>query len=626
MPQSNTYGTWNSPVSAEMLSGTMRLYDVQWSDDGETLLWVERRPSGGTLVAQRGRDAFYDLTDSRYSVSGRVGYGGGEFTTRGDTVYFISDGRVHRVALAGGQARAITPNFGGAASPAVSADGRWLAFVHTDEGRDVIALVDTEGQHWPQKLATGDDFVMQPVWHPDGTHLAYVAWNHPQMPWNGSELRLMTLTDITAGLPQMAHETTLAGDTETAVFQPIFSPNGKTLAYVSDADGYGHIYLHDLATDETRQLTSGAVEHMTPAWVQGMRTIAWSADSQRMYATRSEKAFYSLWRYDVNSGNGEQIDTFDDYTHLSQLSVSPQGQAAVMGSAAMIPPRVLSDTPDDTLRIWRRAAVESLDASQLADVQAITWAGHDGHDVHGLYYPPHHPDNTADGAAPLIVMPHSGPTSQQPAEYEDEAQFFATRGYGVLYVNYRGSTGYGKEYMNKHAGNWGVYDVQDCITGAQYLVDEGEADGDKLVIMGSSAGGFTVLQALVDKPGFFKAGIVSYGVSDQFALVRDTHKFEARYSEWLLGALPKAADIYRERSPLLHAERIADPLLVFQGGNDKVVPKSQADDLVKALRRSGTPHEYKIYEDEGHGFRQPETIKDFYQRVENFLLDYVIYA
>jgi dipeptidyl aminopeptidase/acylaminoacyl peptidase len=365
---------------------------------------------------------------------------------------------------------------------------------------------------------------------------------------------------------------------------------------------------------------------MIPAWIQGMRTIAWSADGQSVYAIRSKNAFYSMWRYDVSSGDGQPVAAFDAYTHIKQIAVSARGQTAAIGSAATIPPRVLSSTSDDTSRIWRRAAVEALDDSQLADVEAITWQGHDGEDVHGLYYAPHNPDYTADGAPPLIVRPHSGPTSQQSAEYDDEAQFFATRGYALLYVNYRGSTGYGKAYMNKHAGSWGVYDVQDCITGAQHLVNAGKADADKLVIMGSSAGGFTVLQALVEEPGFFKAGIVSYGVSDQFALAQDTHKFEERYSEWLLGSLPEAADIYRERSPLLHAERISDPLLVFQGGDDHVVPQSQSDDLVNALRRNGTPHEYRVYDDEGHGFRQPETIKDFYQRIEKFLLKYVIYA
>jgi dipeptidyl aminopeptidase/acylaminoacyl peptidase len=212
------------------------------------------------------------------------------------------------------------------------------------------------------------------------------------------------------------------------------------------------------------------------------------------------------------------------------------------------------------------------------------------------------------------------------ASFDMEVQFFASRGYAVLQVNHRGSTGYGKAYMDKHNGKWGVYDVQDSITGAQQLVDKGLANPDKLVIMGGSAGGYTVLQALVDKPGFFKAGVCSYGVANQFTLAMDTHKFEERYSEWLLGALPDAAELYRDRSPIYHAKNITDAMIVFQGDKDVVVPKNQSDMIVAALRRNGTPYEYHVFEGEGHGFRKPETKIDFYNKTLKFLLQHVIYS
>ncbi len=225
-----------------------------------------------------------------------------------------------------------------------------------------------------------------------------------------------------------------------------------------------------------------------------------------------------------------------------------------------------------------------------------------------------------------MVLVHGGPTGQRGASFDAQAQFFASRGWGVLQVNYRGSAGYGREYREQLRGNWGIHDVRDAVSGARHLVAEKMADVHKLVIMGGSAGGFTVLKALEDYPGFFKAGVCLYGVANQFTLVADTHKFEERYSDSLLGPLPEAAEIYRERSPLFFADKIEDPVAVFQGEEDKVVPRSQSDEIVDALRRNGVPHEYHLYPGEGHGFRQAETIEKFYQAVEKFLTQYVIYA
>ncbi|MBZ0278212.1 MAG: prolyl oligopeptidase family serine peptidase, partial [Anaerolineae bacterium] len=230
------------------------------------------------------------------------------------------------------------------------------------------------------------------------------------------------------------------------------------------------------------------------------------------------------------------------------------------------------------------------------------------------------------GAPPLVVQVHGGPTGQSKAGYSPLAQFFATRGYAVLMVNYRGSTGYGKAYMNKLRGSWGTYDVEDCASGASYLAQEGSADPSRFVIMGGSAGGFTVLQSLVDKPGFYKAGICAFGVSNQFALATDTHKFEERYLDSILGPLPEAAVLYRERSPIFHASKIVDPIAVFQGEEDQVVPRNQSDSIVESLRSRGVPHIYHVYPGEGHGWRRPETIEHFYNALLRFLAQQVLYA
>jgi dipeptidyl aminopeptidase/acylaminoacyl peptidase len=250
----------------------------------------------------------------------------------------------------------------------------------------------------------------------------------------------------------------------------------------------------------------------------------------------------------------------------------------------------------------------------------------DGGTVYGLYYPPHNPHFSGLGKPPLIVRVHGGPTSQARAAFNATAQFFATRGYAFLEVNHRGSTGYGRAYWEALKGKWGIYDVQDSICGARFLAEQGWVDETRRVIMGGSAGGFTVLQALVDFPGFFKAGICLYGVTNQFSLVAVTHKFEARYSDSLLGSLPEAAEVYRARSPLFHADKIQDPLILFQGEEDTAVPRAQSDAIVALLRQRGVPHEYHLYPGEGHGFLKTQTIEHLYTTADRFLRQYVIFA
>jgi dipeptidyl aminopeptidase/acylaminoacyl peptidase len=625
--QYKPFGTWDSPVTPHMLAGSIRLSDVQWDSDGQTLVWHERRATGGVLVSKMGNDALRDLTDTEYPVSGRVGYGGGNFTVAHGQVYFSSNGRLYKLPLAGGVPQAITPKFGGAAAPKVSPNGQWVAFIHTYEHDDVLALVDVDGKHWPQKIAAGDDFLMQPVWHPNSQQIAYVAWNHPNMPWNGTELRLLTFECDRRGIPFVASQTTLIGDKDTSIFQPEFSPDGRYISYISDATGWGQLYLYDTETNQHQQLTSGEVEHIFPAWIQGLYTYGWTSDGSAIYYICNDKGFFSVWMYDIEHQTSLRIHDLDEYTDFSYLAVAHgQEKIACIASSSLIAPRVVTYSAEEGVQIVRRSTTESLTSAHLSMAQAISWAGHDGEVAHGLYYAPHHAEYEGRGTPPLMVLVHGGPTSQRTATYDEDVQFFTSRGYAVLQVNHRGSTGYGKAYMNKHKNSWGIYDVQDSITGAQYLVDMGLADKERLIIMGGSAGGYTVLQALVDKPGFFKAGVSLFGVANQFGLVKDTHKFEERYSEWLLGELPDAAAVYRDRSPIFHAKKIRDALIVFQGEKDNVVPKNQSDAIVAALRRNGTPHEYHVYKGEGHGFRKPETRIDFYTKTAAFLLEHVIYA
>jgi len=646
------YGTWPSPISPKAMADTLRLNDVQWDTTSDTLVWHEGRGARGVLVAQTGTQAPRDLTAADFSVRALVGYGGGDFTVANGQVFCAGPGgRLYKQSLAAGNPRPITPGFGEAAAPRVSADGKWLLYVHSYEHNDCLALVETDGATWPRKFADGTDFLMQPAWHPGGEYAAFIAWDHPQMPWDGTELRLIELVYDRDGVPGVASIQTIAGDTETAISQPEFSPDGRYLAYISDATGWNQLYLYDLAHKTHKLLTESEADHGAPAWIQGVRVYGWTPEGKSILYVENNQGFMSLWEFDITSGKTNRVEGLEQYTDIDQIAVSPRtGQVAFIGSGIKTPTRMVSFAYEETLipttihlrsetptihvmtkepfveTIHRRSSNENVPPEQLSHAQAISWTGHDGETVYGLYYPPASDRCEGIGAPPLVVSVHGGPTSQVTAGYFPAAQFFATMGYAGLIVNYRGSTGYGKTYMNKLRGNWGIYDVEDSASGAAYLAAQGLADPSKFIIWGGSAGGFTVLQSLVDKPGFYKAGVCLYGVSNQFTLVSDTHKFEERYSDSLLGALPEAAEVYRARSPIFHADKILDPIIIFQGEDDKVVPKNQSDSIVASLRARGVPHEYHVYPGEGHGWRKPETIEHYYETVIRFLRQYVIYA
>ncbi len=619
------YGLWPSPIAAEDLAGATRLGDVQWDSSGETLVWLEGRSGRGVLVAlPAGELAPRDLTTT-LSVRGKVGYGGGEFAVAGGHAYFAADdGRLYRQPLAAGPAVPITPASGAAAAPAVSPDGRFVCYVHHEGDTDLLAVVDAGGRRWPQKLSEGADFYMQPRWSPDGTRVAWIEWDHPHMPWDATRLMVADV-GVEDGLPQV-REVRARVDAGTSVFQPAFSPDGKHLAYVDDPDGWWRLHLCELASGAARALSPAGVEAGLPAWVQGMRTHAFAPDGARLVYLQNERGIWSVWSHELESGESKRVDALGDYTHFAQPSLSPRGRLALTASSDATPPRVVRvDSAFKRAEIVRRSAGESVPAARLAASEPVTWPVGD-EEAHGLFFRPTHPDVQGKGKPPLVVLVHGGPTSQRNAAYEGQVQFLATRGYAVLNVNYRGSTGYGRAYREALKGNWGLYDVEDCVAAVSYLAERGEVDPGKCVVMGGSAGGLTVLQALVTHPGAFKAGVCLYGVANQFTLVLETHKFESRYSDSLLGPLPEASDVYRERSPLFGAERIRDPLIVFQGAKDEVVPPSQSEAIVAALKENGVPHEYHVYESEGHGFRHSETIADFYRKLEDFLKRHVLFA
>lgn len=627
MATKKPFGQWSSPISAQATATQLRLMNVGWAQDGETVVWVEGRGAQGVVVARRGSDAPRDISGD-VNVRGGVGYGGGELAVQGNTVFFAGkDGRLYRAHIDHGEPRPITPAYGSVASPTPSPDGRWVVFVHSEGGVDLLAAVDAHGKQWPWKIVLGADFYMQPSWSPDGQQLAWIAWDQPNMPWDGTRLESAPVKFDERGF-RLGDIEVVAGGSNVAVQQPEFSPDGRYLAYVSDEFEYNHLWLTDLQTGDALRLSKGDADIGGPAWIQGLRHYAWSQESRRLFAAHNERGVIRLARY-TTDGVESFVEAASDYTQIAQPTVSPKGDIAFIGSSSAVPSRVVTLLDGDTPRVEQRSDNERVPPAQLSKMRPVSWmirSEGEETEVFGNFYPPTNPAFEADGRPPAIVRIHGGPTSQRTAKYDAQAQFFATRGFGVLDVNYRGSTGYGRTYMEMLYGEWGVLDVEDSIGAARFLVDADLADPDKLVIMGGSAGGYTVLQALCDYPGAFAAGVCLYGIANLFTLSQSTHKFEASYNDTLIGALPEASEAFRERSPIFKAANIADPVAIYHGREDKAVPPDQAEAIVDSLSSRGVPHYFHMYENEGHGFRRPENLEHFYDSLMDFLTQYVIFG
>jgi dipeptidyl aminopeptidase/acylaminoacyl peptidase len=626
------YGLWQSKITPDLLATARRLSDFNFGA-AELVFWLEGRSDRSQIYYADWSqpDAARELSPN-VSCKAKLGYGGGDFTTCNNTVFFCerTSGRLFRQNSGDMNPVALTPRFGAIASPVVSPDGRFVAYVHQDEDDiDRIAVVDAEGKCWPQILESGADFYTQLRFSPDGQSFAFVSWCHPHMPWESSALFVGKLAYTEGGLPRLQQIRKVAGGPGRAVFQPEFSPDSKSLLYVSDESGFGHLYQQDLESGKLRALTSGEdYELGMPNWVQDMRTYALAEGGRTIVTAVNRQGFIQLHTIDWETRKMELVGELADYTEVNRVVASADGTRVLIGASAADKPSVVIglDLRSRQKRVFARSVDICFAAEDMAKPQAVTWRTDKLEACHGLLYQPASSRYTCStGKPPLIVLIHGGPTAQATAKFNLEIQYFTSRGYAVLAVNYRGSTGYGRAYMEKLNGQWGVADVDDAVFGLRHFADSGVIDGKRSVIMGGSAGGYTVLQTMVAEPEAFAAGISLYGIANQFALSKDTHKFEAHYNDSLLGPLPEAAAIYRERSPEFHAGKIRRPLAIFQGDQDKVVPKNQAEAIVKGLAKNGVPHIYHVYEGEGHGFRKAETIRHLYTAIESFIQDYVLF-
>jgi dipeptidyl aminopeptidase/acylaminoacyl peptidase len=619
------YGSWTSPITAERLArGSVGLGQIVL--DGGDIYWSELRPAeGGRQVIVRFRDgAAQDMTPAGFSARTRVHeYGGGAFTVADGVIYFSHDGdqRLYRQA-AGAAPAAITPEANRRyADIFVDRRRRRLLCVCEDHGAgaapvNTLVSIDLAAPHAIRTLAAGNDFYAAPRLSPDGARLAWLAWNHPDMPWDGCELWLANIG--ADGAPENPRR--IAGGRDESIFQPAFAPDG-TLYFVSDRSGWWN--LHRWRDGRVEALAPMAAEFGLPHWVFGMSTYAFASARQIACAFQSG----GRWHTAVLDTDRRRLDRIETpYTDVSSLAAR-EGRVVFIGAAPTLAPAVVQWEPArGTHEILRRSLPDAPEAAYVSAPQALEYPTADGATAHAFYYPPRNPGfmGPADAKPPLLVLSHGGPTAATSSALNLKIQFWTSRGFAVLDVNYRGSTGYGRDYRRRLEGRWGVADVEDCIAGARHLVARGLADEKRLAIRGGSAGGYTTLCALTFHR-VFRAGAVYYGVSDLETLATDTHKFEARYLDRLIGPYPARRDLYRERSPIHHIDRMSCPVIFFQGLDDKVVPPDQTEKMVAALRARGVPVAYVPFAGEAHGLRRAGNIRRtleaelyFYSRLFGF--------
>ncbi len=634
MANTTGYGSWLSPITSEsIVSSSIRLGAVQL--DGSDIYWSELRPkeNGRQLVVRYGPDdeigTASDITPAPFSVRTRVHeYGGGAYVVHRGTVFFsnFADQLLYRQD-AGAEPVAITPEVSPAAGlryadAVVDARRERLICVVEDhrqggEAVNAIATVPVEGGS-PRILVSGNDFYSSPRLSPDGTQLVWITWNHPQMPWDGTELWMAYVSDDGS----LSRPRKLTGNVKESVCQPQWSPGGS-LYFISDATGWWNLYRWE--GERAEPLFPMEAEFAGPQWNFGQSSYGFE-DNTTIICTYIYEGIRRLARFDTRARSMDEIEM--PYCGIGSLQVG-EG-VAVFLAASTNKPSALVRMNLDTLVMTelRKASNVSIDPGYLSEPEVISFPTTGGFNAYGIYYRPQNKDYEplVTERPPLLVKSHGGPTAAASAAFNPSIQYWTSRGIAVLDVNYGGSTGYGRAYRNRLQGAWGIVDIDDCVNGALYLVEKGKADEARLAIDGGSAGGYTTLGALTFRD-VFKAGASYYGVSDMSSLAAETHKFESRYLDSLVGPYPEKKSVYEERSPINAVDQLSCPIIFLQGSEDKIVPPNQAEVMVEALKQKGIPVAYLLFEGEQHGFRKAENIKrsldaelSFYSQIFGFEL------
>jgi dipeptidyl aminopeptidase/acylaminoacyl peptidase len=622
MPTVAPYGSWASPFdAASVASSGRRLGAPAIAADG-AVWWGEGRPDeGGRVVLMRRAPGGEPetVTPAGTNVRTRVHeYGGGAWhLVAPDLILFVDfeDQRLYRQRL-GEDPVAISPE---PEEPGVlryadmrlAPDGRTVVCVRERDAEpepvNEIVSLPLDGSAEPQVLASGRDFYASPRISADGAWLAWICWDHPNMPWDGTELWVAPLEDS-------GEERLIAGGREESIFQPEWGPDGR-LHFASDRDGWWNLYrAREPGTGEVSgelgavvQLTEEEADFAHPQWLFGGATYAFLENGAIVCVCcrRGEEKLFLL-----EPEGWEPSDLGLPFTSFGYPTLFARGSRVAFAAASPERETVVAvyDAESGETEVARESGDEPVDPAYISRPRPVEFPTGDGEVAYGFYYPPTNPEFEAPEGElpPLIVESHGGPTSHATPALDLEFLYWTSRGIGVVDVNYRGSTGYGREYRNKLRGTWGVVDTEDCVNAALHLAAEGEADRERLAIRGGSAGGYAVLCALTFHDAF-ATGASYFGVADAETMTGDTHKFESRYLDLLIGPYPEQAEVYRERSPINYVDRVQVPVILFQGLEDKIVPPNQAETMVAALERNGIPHAYLAFEGEQHGFRKAET-------------------
>jgi dipeptidyl aminopeptidase/acylaminoacyl peptidase len=617
VPTTAPYGSWGSPITIDLVAseGGVSFGYLDVTEAG--VYWTEGRPQeqGRTALVFRPHGGEpVDVVPAGFNVRTRVHeYGGGAWWRDGSVVFCSSfdDSRVYRLESPGAQPRPITPDPSEPhgfrfADGRVFADGRLIVCVRESHGEgepvNELVVLATDGSTKPRVIQSGRDFYAAPRPSPDGSKLAWLAWDHPHMPFEGTDLCVGELAEDGS----VSGSRRVAGSESESICQPEWSADGH-LHFASDRTGWSNLYVE--RGGEVHQLSREEADLGYPQWVFDLSRYAFLADG-RIACIFTRDAIDSLELLDPESGRLERIEL--PYTSFYSPSLKSHGSRLVFpASSPTEPSQLISYRVDSGEReVVRRSTDLELDERYISVAEAIQFEGADGLTAHGFYYAPKNVDfvGPGDELPPLVVSIHGGPTANVSNALDLGVQVFTSRGIAVVDLNYGGSTGYGREYRDRLRGRWGEVDVEDSAASARYLSTRGDVDPDRIEITGGSAGGYTTLLALALRDEF-ACGASYFGVADLVTFHEDTHKFESHYDDYLVGPWPEAVELYRQRSPVSHADSISRPLLLLQGLDDKVVPPSQSEVIVDVLQRRGIPYAYIAFEGEGHGFRKAENVK-----------------